>query len=208
MAHPIKTLLSISTLILLSVSAYADSVTPAPATTTADAASDSTTELAAKGIWEDPKTKLMWFRCSLGQTWDGEHCQGKASRLTWKEAKDAAAKADHAGYDDWRLPTVYELKDMQINTVTNPTQDQPFGLGKSDDNYGWYWSSSPYSYFGGSWAWALDLDVGKSDYIDKDRQIHAFVVRPHSHLIENHNKDTATAPVTTENAQTVSTPAQ
>jgi len=135
--------------------------------------------LESQGLWQDPKSKLIWLRCSLGQAWTGRECTGDAAQLTWKDAKKAAKSVLFAGQRDWRLPTLYELKSLKLRDATNPETDKYPWFYKPDgaDGYGWYWSSTPYSYFGGTYAWAVDLDTGKGDYIDKERNVHLFLVR-------------------------------
>ena len=58
-----------------------------------------------QGIVEDIRTKLQWQRFSLGQTWTGATCAGKATEYTWVEAQRLAP----AG---WRLPTEDELASL------------------------------------------------------------------------------------------------
>lgn len=57
----------------------------------------------------DMDTGLMWMRCSLGQDWDGTSCAGSARKFTWGQALEAAGSFSHAGWSDWRLPTLDEL---------------------------------------------------------------------------------------------------
>ena len=54
---------------------------------------------------KDTETGLIWQRCSIGQTWDGNTCSGEATALGWKEAMQ---KAQALG-NGYRLPTVNEL---------------------------------------------------------------------------------------------------
>lgn len=62
----------------------------------------------------DTKTGLHWMRFSLGQTWNGKANLTEAKRYTWQEAIDAAEAFNQAGgfagYQDWRVPTIDELK--------------------------------------------------------------------------------------------------
>ena len=72
----------------------------------------------------DAQTKLVWQRCSLGQKWDGKTCAGKPTKLTFAQAKQAAATAGA----QWRLPKKEELlsllektgKKVSINKETFP----------------------------------------------------------------------------------------
>lgn len=66
----------------------------------------------AKGTVADTDTGLMWMRCSLGQTWDGNTCQGQSTGHTWQAAKQAVAQLNidgYGGYHDWRVPMMPEL---------------------------------------------------------------------------------------------------
>lgn len=53
--------------------------------------------------------KIMWSRCALGQTWQKGQCSGDAIVKTWDEAVELANKTKARSFDDWRLPTIYEL---------------------------------------------------------------------------------------------------
>jgi ketosteroid isomerase-like protein len=50
------------------------------------------------------KTGLIWQRCSVGQTWGKNTCEGDAEEFTWDEAVKFAT--NNAG---WRLPTNAEM---------------------------------------------------------------------------------------------------
>ncbi len=63
--------------------------------------------LGKGSLARDPKTGLIWQRCSVGQRWDGGTCQGDAKYLTFYEAK----KIEHSG---WRLPEVSELRSLVV----------------------------------------------------------------------------------------------
>lgn len=58
----------------------------------------------------DKRTGLQWMRCSLGQSWTGKTCEGKGKRYLWEVAKNM--RINYAGYDDWRLPTIWELETL------------------------------------------------------------------------------------------------
>ncbi len=151
-----------------------------PANCPAPAAPTETTEptLASQGMWKDPNTQLIWSRCALGQEWAGDVCTGEPVKLSWKDAKDEVSKVKYAGKDGWRLPTLYELKALKLREMSNPAKacNAPWFF-KSTEGYGWNWSSTPYSYFGGSLAWGVDLDSDKWDSLDKSRELRTFLVR-------------------------------
>lgn len=59
------------------------------------------------GTVTDTETRLMWKRCSEGQS--GEDCSGKAEEYTWDDAISKFGKGvSFAGYSDWRMPTLDE----------------------------------------------------------------------------------------------------
>jgi hypothetical protein len=62
----------------------------------------------------DTKTNLHWMRFALGQTWNGKTNLTEAKRYTWQEALDVTdafnQASGFAGYQDWRVPNIDELK--------------------------------------------------------------------------------------------------
>lgn len=98
-------------------------------------------------------TGLMWMRCSLGQSWDGNSCVGLASNFTWSNALVSAQVNSFAGHTDWRLPSKNELASLlelscekpAINTMVFPNTPNK-----------WYWSSSPFA-FRSNLAWGVDF---------------------------------------------------
>lgn len=59
------------------------------------------------GTVTDEKTQLQWMRCSVGQTWKDNTCQGEVRMMSWWDANLVSQVfADHC---DWRLPTREEL---------------------------------------------------------------------------------------------------
>jgi len=97
---------------------------------------------AAKGTVLDKKTGLMWKQCAEGLA--GVDCAtGSYAGYTWDVALRLAANSAHAGYRDWRLPNLKELRsiveeqsmDPAINVTVFP--NTPHNLGEA------FWSSSP-----------------------------------------------------------------
>lgn len=87
------------------------------------------------GVWRDSSTKLSWMRCSIGQTWTGNSCDGEAIKLNWNDAMEYPSLFNEDGYagkKDWRLPTISELSTLRrcsngwahnIKTIGNLTKD-------------------------------------------------------------------------------------
>lgn len=61
---------------------------------------------------KDSKTGLMWMRCSMGQNWDGSTCQGNSTNYEWQQAIKAPSDFGYEDYNDWRVPTLDELKTL------------------------------------------------------------------------------------------------
>jgi hypothetical protein len=79
----------------------------------ADAIQDETNEtLMPKGMWKDPKTNLIWMRCSYGETFANGTCTGSPTLMSWADAvtlNDKKYEDLNNGVNVWRLPTMEEL---------------------------------------------------------------------------------------------------
>lgn len=135
-----------------------------------------------QGTWTDPKTGLMWMRCSMGQTWDGVTAQGKAIQYSWDRAQKIIAEMNKnggfAGYTDWWLPKIDTLKKiMRMGGGYNCPDGVLF---QPSNSFGTYWSSSTnvsnYNY-----AWYVNFT--SSSYFpeassgDKNAYFHVRAVR-------------------------------
>lgn len=89
----------------------------------------------------DKTTGLMWQRCALGQTWDGNNCAGIAAHYRWEEAVSAAGKNEEGGYHDWYLPEKEDLESLIDPELTEPTIDLNAFPNNPNDLF---WSSSAY----------------------------------------------------------------
>jgi len=72
------------------------------------------------GMALDKRTNLIWQRCNVGEFWADSACKGFPSRLSWDEGLIAAESSRLGGYDDWRLPSVKELKELAEPNCLNP----------------------------------------------------------------------------------------
>ena len=119
----------------------------------------------------DTRTGLQWMRCSLGQTWSGAGCAGLANRYTWDQA--TGLNSGHAGLDDWRLPTVYELQGLVEYRLFNPAIDPAAFPNTPPSNF---WSSSEAAY-DGLYAWSVNFANGFSNWRHKRQRFEARLVR-------------------------------
>lgn len=63
------------------------------------------------GTITDIETNLTWHRCTVGQSWTGETCEGYAEDHNWSSAMKLSI-------GDWRLPTLDEL-DTLVHCTSN-----------------------------------------------------------------------------------------
>ena len=84
------------------------------------------------GTITNPETKLMWKRCVEGQIWKAVlTCEGDDNKYQWQEAINHARSINYAGYSDWRIPTINELKTI----IYCPGGKFSLYGGCSDDTY-------------------------------------------------------------------------
>jgi tetratricopeptide (TPR) repeat protein len=141
------------------------------------------------GTITDTQTKLQWMRCSQGQTWSEGACKGAAKTMGWEAAK--GERADFAGHNDWRLPTIEELRTLVWCSNGKPdyfSQGKHAASGDSgcqgepgkdhqsptidllafpNTQPNWFWSSSAYANYSNS-AWIVNFPNGYDSYLDRD----------------------------------------
>ncbi|WP_277560938.1 DUF1566 domain-containing protein [Acinetobacter beijerinckii] len=135
---------------------------------------NSATELD-RGVWTDEKTGLMWARISIGQEWKDGKCIRNARRLNWEGAKKACQDFKLSNYDDWRLPTINELRTLMIKSKTgfNSPERVLFSIGHNE--WGEYWSETLLG--NNISAWSVDFNTGVSYTYNKEEHNYARLVR-------------------------------
>ena len=98
----------------------------------------------------DFQNNILWLRCSVGQVWKNNTCEGTAIKLTMDQVNQAKEKAREQLEGDWRLPTRKELESIvcfecgkvKINSKFFPnTPYEPFWTGEKNVWYkNFYWS--------------------------------------------------------------------
>lgn len=81
--------------------------------------------LMPRGMWKDPNTGLIWDRCNVGQTWDGNTCIGTSLKLErddiWNYVRDFSRTG---GHKDWRIPLTGELASLRVCTTGWEKEDK------------------------------------------------------------------------------------
>ena len=135
---------------------------------------DSAYTIHGDGTVTDTRNGLMWKQCSEGQTWSGGDCTGTASQIDWNTAM--ALKITYAGYSDWRMPTIDELKGLieACRGYPGPTiNDSVFPRTPSS----YFWSGSPFA-DDTNGAWFVGFSGGLAYYYGFRRSgIHVRLVR-------------------------------
>ena len=76
-----------------------------------------------RGLAQDKKTKLLWYRCAAGQSYKNSECKGEALHLNWDAAMAFAIEFSEKSGKKWRLPSKKELKSIMVNQCINPAVD-------------------------------------------------------------------------------------
>jgi Tfp pilus assembly protein PilF/uncharacterized protein YecT (DUF1311 family) len=149
------------------------------------------------GLVKDTKTGLMWMRCTFGQDWDGSTCQGKPIEYNWGKMIEVVDSLNYENYDDWRVPTIDELKTLVYCRSGQPKIWNDTGErceGKMfppiidevffETKVGWHivWSSSNDPKYS-NLKFVLDFANGGFDEKHKDVTFSARIVRGTSSII-------------------------
>lgn len=87
----------------------------------------------------DKETGLRWYRCSAGQRYSKGQCIGDVIQLSQADAIAWAKEFSARANQDWRLPTVSEMKSLTVSGCLNPILHTAVFPGVLIENY---WTSS------------------------------------------------------------------
>ena len=127
----------------------------------------------ADGTVLDDDTKLIWMRCSLGQSWDGSSCSGTPSEVDWQTALSEAQEFEFAEYSDWRLPDIKELSSIVEQQCYNPSINETVFPGTPAEQY---WTSSPYI-SSAVYGWNVSFYLGYNHHDKKTKPLLVRLVR-------------------------------
>ena len=125
------------------------------------------------GTVKDKKTRLIWMRCSLGQTWDGQTCNGDALAFTWQKAMQEAEVLYYAGSSDWRLPNTNELGSIVERACHDPAINQT--VFPSTSSAGFVTSSREIG--ANTYVWYIAFDIGRDFATNITRDFFVRLVR-------------------------------
>lgn len=118
--------------------------------------------LMTQGMWRDPKTDLIWLRCSLGQVWNGTQCDGEPAKYTWLDAVLYVKDLKLLGENDWRIPTKEEFSTVfrceegecvKNGEVKYPVFSTEIFMTPNVYNYLYYTSSISIDYYEEKKSW-------------------------------------------------------
>ena len=134
---------------------------------------DSRFIINADGTILDDDTKLIWMRCSLGQTWDGSACVGDPSVFDWQNALSQSVAYEFADKSDWRLPDIKELSSIIEQQCYSPSINETVFPNTPAEQY---WSSSPYI-SSARYGWNVSFYLGYNHHDFKTKEFHVRLVR-------------------------------
>jgi len=116
------------------------------------------------GAATDTLTGLTWKRCAQGQLWDGTTCtEGRAWYMmnSWDDAMRGLQRrpVKFAGHDDWRLPTLDELRTLVDLTCRDPATNVEVFPNTPSWNF---WTAEP-SDWNEAYAWRIDFASGREN---------------------------------------------
>jgi len=112
------------------------------------------------GTVTDTSTGLMWQKATAPGTY------------TWKEALSYCEGLTLAGFNNWRLPTIKELRSIVDYDRTGSAINTSYFPDTLSYNY---WSSTTYS--STSEAWTIYFSYGNASYRNKSRSYYVHAVR-------------------------------
>ena len=92
-------------------------------------------ELALGGLARDRENRLEWYRCSLGQRFNGSECVGEAQYEKWEETIVIIDEVNEKSGTNWRMPALKELRTLVIEDCGNPAINPNIFPGILVENY-------------------------------------------------------------------------
>ena len=129
------------------------------------------------GTLTDRRSRLMWMRCSTGQSWTRGRCAGAARALDFVAAETEAETINRSGaffFADWRLPRAAELASIAERQCAEPRIDLALFPATPPE---FYWTSTTRPAPADGFVFALSFGAEGIRYIDKGQAAHVRLVR-------------------------------
>jgi len=91
--------------------------------------------IARDNLVIDLKFGVEWLRCSVGQVWNGETCEGEIIKLNHDQIAQAITQANEQLGGSWRLPSREELENLVCESCTQPKIDSKYFPGTVAEPY-------------------------------------------------------------------------
>ena len=106
----------------------------------------------------DVRNNIVWLRCSVGQTWDGDSktCMGNLVKLNHDEIKIALQQASDQLGGEWRLPTLEELESLVCKECEPPKIKKKYFPNISPEAY---WTSKR-NFLNRKMVWTVNFMTG------------------------------------------------
>ena len=114
----------------------------------------------------------MWARISIGQEWKDGKYWGESKALSWEQAEKSCQDFRLAGYNDWRLPSISELKTLMSKDKEGYACPQGILFQPAANEWGGYWSGSLGEH-SDHYAWAVNFNY--SDLIGSIKSNERYV---------------------------------
>ncbi|NVK54267.1 MAG: DUF1566 domain-containing protein [Alteromonadaceae bacterium] len=118
-------------------------------------------------------TNLVWQRCAVGQTWDGDTCTGEAEPMTWQQALTYAQQFDSERLEGWRVPNVKELSSLTERNCVRPAINSGIFPATPKDSF---WTSTP-SYNDPLRAWTVAFFNASHSIKEKQLSVYLRLVK-------------------------------
>lgn len=118
----------------------------------------------------DVMGKLEWMRCSIGQVWVDDRCDGNPLLAPFASGEAIIARAAASSGEGWRIPTRTEMERLLVSGGTPPLiNNRVF----PDTYRGGYWTADANWLLAGS-RWIVNFNSGFSYGRALPRQSFAF----------------------------------
>jgi hypothetical protein len=130
-------------------------------------------EINGDKVVEDANYNLMWMQTTADTNNDA--VISGDDRISWTNAKSYCDNLSYAGYDDWKLPDMFQLSLILNYGKSFPAVDNTTFQCESSN----YWTATENS-MKNDWAWYIDFSSGTTYSLHKSSTFYVRCVRDDS----------------------------